>query len=182
MTAIFPTVHPSGAPFGSLHPNHCKEQISIAYAHAVVTAARCKLDHIKIDNNSVDAVVMQEAEHELLDGVELDIQLKCTAQRDRVRDDHVAWPLEQTNHNQLASERRYNKAILVVMVVPERVEEWVTQSEDSLQLVRCAYWVGMTGQPLTDNQSKTVRLPKSNVFNVEQLLGILQRVADGGRP
>ncbi|MEV0066108.1 DUF4365 domain-containing protein [Amycolatopsis sp. NPDC050768] len=181
MTTAFPDIHPSGAPFGTMHPNNCKEQISIAYAHAVTTAARCKLDHIEVDDNSVDAVVMQKANQEFVDGVELDIQLKCTSQ-DLLREESLSWPLDGSNYNELANERRYNKAILVVLVVPERLDHWLRQTEDCLQLVRCAYWVPMTGLPLTDQKSKTVKLPRSNIFNVEQLLGILQRIGSRRLP
>jgi hypothetical protein len=175
VTTAFPDTHGSGAPFGNLHPNQCKEQISIAYAHAVATAARCKLDHIEVDDASVDAVVMQQANHEYVNGVELDIQLKCTSQ-DVLRTDSLSWALKKSNYNALADKRRYNKAILVVMVVPERLDHWLLQSEDCLRLVRCAYWAPMTGLPLTDQETKSVKLSRSNVFNVEQLLGILQSV------
>lgn len=183
VTVAFPAVHDSGTPFGQLHPNQCKEQISIAYAHAVVTAARCKLERISVDDQSVDAVIMQDADHADYCDVELDVQLKCTSSPDFVHGKYIAWPLEAKNYKKLTGPKRYKKSILVVMVVPNLIDDWVVQSEDSLELVKCAYWAGMSGMPATTNiDSKTVHLPRDNVFNVEQLLKMLERVGNGGQP
>lgn len=183
VTLAFPTVHDSGSPFGQLHPNQCKEQISIAYAHAVVTAARCKLERISVDDQSVDAVIMQDADHDDYSDVELDVQLKCTSSPDFRKNELLAWSLDAKNYKKLTGPKRYKKSILVVMVVPDSLNQWVTQSEARLELVQCAYWVSMSGQPPTNNSgSKTVHLPRRNIFNVDQLLRILQRVGNGTQP
>ncbi|MDT3438438.1 MULTISPECIES: DUF4365 domain-containing protein [unclassified Pseudofrankia] len=182
-TGVFPTVHASGAPYGQLFETNCREQISIAYAQAVVTAARCKLEHVRIDDEKVDAVIRQVAEHDLYDGIQIDIQLKCTSQAVLGPKD-ARWPLERDTYNRLRSPKRLCARLLVLMVVPPDLESWVTQDEDGLRVVRCAYWRDLLGEPeLPPNVGRrTVDLPRSNIFNVQQLLGILARVGRGENP
>jgi hypothetical protein len=176
MTALFPDIHSSGVPYGRLEPNLCKEQISIAYAHAVATAARCKLQDISIDDHGIDATLMQTPPDDLLGDVRIDVQLKCTA-GDIVKNDHIAFQLPRFNYDRLRGEHRLGPAILVVMVVPDSLETWVTQDELSLKLVRCAYWKSLRGAPSIDTDSKVIHLPRSNVFDVESLLGMMERAS-----
>jgi hypothetical protein len=179
----FPNTHCSGAPYGLLYHSRCKEQFSIAYVHAITTAARCKLENIVVDDESVDATIKQVASHAELDYVSLDIQLKCTSQ-DVLKNGQVSWPLSSKNYTELATSRRTAPAILIVLRVPDNFEEWIVQNHSNLTLARSAYWTSIRGFPdLADQkQERTVKLSTDQLFNVEQLLGILKRVGDGGVP
>ncbi|WP_256871800.1 DUF4365 domain-containing protein [Nostoc sp. TCL26-01] len=65
-------------------------------------------------------------------------------------------------------------------MVPDLQENWLQQSETELCLKRCAYWVSIRGQPPTENQSTvTVYLPQQNIFSVEVLPALMQRIARG---
>lgn len=176
VTALFPHVHSSGAPYGRLAPNLCKEQISIAYTHAVATAARCKLQDVKIDDHGVDGILMQTPPDDLLGNVRIDVQLKCTASDD-IKDDYIPFPLPRFNYDNLRGAHRLDPAILIVMTVPPDLESWVSQNEESLTVVRCAYWMSLRGFPAIDQGSKTVHVPRENVFNVESLLGMMDRAS-----
>lgn len=177
VTTAFPDMHRSGVPYGRLQPNLCKEQISIAYAHAVATAARCKLQDVDIDDHGVDAVLMQTPPDELLGNVKIDVQLKCTS-GDVLKDQHLAFQLPKFNYDKLRGEYRLDPAILIVMLVPSDLEDWVTQDEDALTVVRCAYWMSLRGMPsIGDQDSKVVHLPRGNIFNVESLLAMMERAS-----
>lgn len=179
----FPETHCSGLPYGTLYDSKCKEQFSIAYVHAIATAARCKLEEIVVDDESVDATIRQVATHVMLDYVNLDIQLKCTSQAVE-RDEYIAWPLRKKNYLDLASTRRGAPIILIVLQVPKKFEDWLLQDDKSLTLAKSAYWTSIRGFPdLPEGQTQeTVKLPKTQPFNVEHLLDILARVGDGGVP
>jgi hypothetical protein len=179
----FPETHISGTPYGSMYPSQCKEQFSIAYIHAITTAARCKLENIEVDDESIDATIKQVAKHAEIDFVSLDVQLNCTSQAVE-RQGYVAWPLGNKNYSELITERRTGHIILIVLQVPEYFGDWLLQDEGGLTMVKSAYWVSIRGLPeLPHGQTtKTVKLPKIQPFNVEQLLGILSRVGDGGAP
>jgi hypothetical protein len=43
---------------------------------------------------------------------------------------------------------------------------------------RCAYWVSLLGKPERGNTSSvSVRLPRAQRFDMQQLLGLMQRVS-----
>jgi len=64
--------------------------------------------------------------------------------------------------------------------VPDNVNEWLFQSEESLCLKRCGYWLSLRGQPQLANQlTITVDIPRQNIFNVDALKIIMQRIAAG---
>ena len=68
---------------------------------------------------------------------------------------------------------------MVVVLVPDKVEDWLQQSEIELCLKRCAYWVSLRGQPQTTNQTTvTVYLPRTNIFSVDALKTLMQRIAN----
>jgi hypothetical protein len=176
----FPDVHHSGVPYGQLHDTSCKEQISIAYAQAVTSAARCSLENIRVDYQGIDATIRQSAVHSFLDTVALDVQLKCTASP-QLNSQHLSYSLDKPKYDKLRSTKRLDDAILVVMLVPENLEAWIKQSHSTLELAHAAYWLNLRGMPdIGSAGSTTLHLPRTNLFNVEQLLGMLARIGDGG--
>jgi hypothetical protein len=63
--------------------------------------------------------------------------------------------------------------ILVVVLVPENLVDWLVQSEDELSMRHCGYWVSLRGQPETVNATTvTVELPRSNQFTVEAVVSM----------
>ena len=64
-----------------------------------------------------------------------------------------------------------------------RAVSWLVQTEDSLALHRCGYWLSLRGYDDVSNADKiTVHLPRSQVFAVAAVEQIMQRVAGGGVP
>ena len=51
------------APYGTLFPNNCREQLSVAYLRAVVTAARCTYNPPDVDYEGIDCTIRQQANH-----------------------------------------------------------------------------------------------------------------------
>lgn len=171
----------TGAPYGSLHESECKQQISLAFTHAIITAARCTVVDLKVDVERVDYTVRQVAQHTVYSSAQIDVQMKCTSQ-DVLKSDGVHWTLSRDHYDKLRDPNTYNRKILVVLVVPKKFDDWVKVEKDQMLLAGAAYWICLEGEPAVDTDSKTVVLPKSNIFNVDQLLDILQRVGDGGKP
>lgn len=171
----------AGVPYGKLHQTECKQQFSLAYAHAVTSAARCIMENIRSDVECIDFTVRQTADHSVYTSSQVDVQMKCTAQ-DVLKDDGVHWQLDKSHYDKLRDTKSYNKQILVALVVPEGLTEWLDHSEERILLRQGAYWSCLQGLPEISTGTKTVTLPRENHFNVEQLLGILQRIGDGGKP
>jgi hypothetical protein len=178
---LFPDLHRSGAPYGSLYSTQCKEQFSVAYAHAVTTAARCKLEHVEVDDESVDATIRQSRKHLIYSGAQMDVQLKCTSSH-TPKNGYISFPLKKKNFDDLSDPHRLVPVVLVVLLVPEKIEEWISQTDDILTMARSAYWLNVSGLSAVGETSTTVKVPTSQRFDVAQLLGMLQRVGNGGKP
>lgn len=68
--------------------------------------------------------------------------------------------------------------ILVVFTLPEDERQWLTFTEESLILRRCAYWLSLRGAPPTPNEtSQTVRLSRGRTFDLDTLRDLLRKVA-----
>jgi hypothetical protein len=172
---------PSGTPYGTLHAAECKQSYSLAFTHAIAAAARCTISDLRSDVERVDYTVRQVARHRRYSSAQVDVQMKCTEQH-VLRDDGVYWRLSREHYDDLRDPDRYNKVILVVLLVPPNVQEWLVMEPDHMVLHGAAYWTCIQDQPAIPGSSKTVVLPRTNAYNVDQLLRILQRIGDGGRP
>jgi len=171
-----------GVPYGTLHPSECQQQFSLAFTHAIVAAARCTISNLVSDVETVDYTVRQSARHLKYTSSTVDVQMKCTRQQDVLKNDGVHWKLSKDHYDKLRETATYNRKILVVLVVPQEHRDWLVSDESGMLLRKAAYWVNLEGSGPIAGGSKTVVLPRQNHFNVEQLLGILRRVGDGGRP
>jgi len=112
---------------------------------------------------------------------ELNLQLKCTS-RDVLDGQFIRYPVRIKNYRDLIINSQVPR-LLVVVLVPENLENWLQQSEDEMCMRYCAYWVSLRGQPERLNTANvTVELPRSNQFTVEALKSIMQRLSQGGLP
>ena len=176
-----PRFTPSGAPYGSLHETECKQQFSLAFAHAMVAAARCTISDLRSDVERIDFTVRQAAEHTKYSSAQVDVQMKCT-ERDVLRQDGVHWSLTKDHYDALRDPKTINRKILVVLLVPAELDQWIHHSEERLLLRKSAYWLNLENFPEIAKDSKTVILPKHQVFDVNHLLDMLSRIGSGGDP
>lgn len=170
----------AGAPYGNLHSGHTKEQYSIAFVHALATRARCKIQGLDVDDEQVDLTIRQKADHLQFSRVAVDVQMKCTSQ-DVVRDDGLHFSITRKQYDGLR-ERGVLKKILVVLAVDLEFDNWMTISPNDLLMRGAAYWLGMDGLPAISTDSTTLILPDANRFDVDQLLDMLSRIGNGGKP
>ncbi len=70
--------------------------------------------------------------------------------------------------------------ILVVLLMPQELDEWVQQTPEELCLRHCAYWMSLEGQPdLPNTTSVTVRVPTTQVFSSDQLTDMMRKAENG---
>lgn len=165
-----------------MDPNQQKEQFSIAYVHAVATVAGYTMNQPYVDDDSVDRALSAGGGGGTARRLRVDLQMKCT-ERNVLSEDSLRFPLRLKNYNDLRVEDVLVPRILVVVIVPPAVEDWLEPSEQELLLRHCAYWVSLRGMPAADNTaSVTVTKPRSQVFSPGALIAMMQRVNDGGLP
>ncbi|WP_426748113.1 DUF4365 domain-containing protein [Myxococcus faecalis] len=164
-----------------LGPNDIKEQLSVAYVHAVAARAGCSVERVGMDRDSIDLKVCARgllAENAALTSPELAIQLKATARVAHLgQEGGFPFALSRKNYNDLVAPSLVPR-ILVVFVMPEAEESWLTQTPESLVLRHCAYWTSLRGQPRTLNDTgQTVRLSRERCFTHDTLRRLLEKVA-----
>ncbi len=161
--------------------NTQKEDFSYAYVYGVAAAAGYSLQSAtrRLDNSGIDATITVPGTIGSKRLPRFDVQIKCTSQE--VRQENVLkYRLSAKNYDELSCDDPFVPQLLIVVLVPDNVDEWLIQSEESLCLQRCGYWLSLRGYPQRTSQSTiTVEIPRHNIFNVDALCMIMQRIAAG---
>jgi hypothetical protein len=165
-----------------MYINTQKEEFSYAYINAVASAAgfSFQIASRPLDQVGVDVTITGLVSPGSRRRTRLDVQVKCTS-RDVIDSNNLRYPLDIKNYEELRNDYPDDDPlILVVVLVPDNVDDWLHQSETELCLQHCAYWVSLRGQPATENQTTvTVYLPRQNIFTVNTLKNLMQRIATG---
>jgi hypothetical protein len=170
-------VPPAGP--GNMPENEAKEQFQIGYVQAIAAVARCGAFEPRPDVDGIDLAVRQLVHQgDVYSHGQLDLQLKASSLQ-VVKDDHVVQKLKKKHYDVLRTTQVHIPRLLVTLALPEGVAAWHDQSEAELRLMKCAYWMSLRGMPATDQASITVKIPRSNVFNVDALQDLLYMVRAG---
>lgn len=158
-----------------------KEQFSLAYVHAVAAVAGFNVGRWEVDDDSADIQIKARG---LVGGVrspQLELQLKCTQNLEGQDADNWRFVLNKKNYDDLRETDLHVPKLLVVLEVPPDTGDWMSHSAQEMALRRCAFWRCLYGEPPLPGgqQSKTVTLPRNNVFNPDGLIGIVDRIGQG---
>lgn len=160
-----------------------KEQFSEAYLRAVAAVAGFALAKPIPDDDSVDYTISARGSAGLARRPKLDVQLKATAQRGVLQEDDLRFTLTIKNYDDLRPVDLVAPRVLIVVVLPEELDDWVSQTEQALCLRRCAYWRSLRGEPPTENSTGvTVSIPRTQVFSPGALQEMMTRINAGTAP
>jgi hypothetical protein len=126
----------------------------------------------------VDAILRVKgrlAEDSVLTQFPVEVQLKATGQVPAEQDAKYSYSMKMKNHDELRSTNTGAPQLLVVLFLPQDAETWLVHSEDCLVARRCAYWVSLRAAPASDQDSKTVYLPRANLLSVDRLRELMTR-------
>ncbi len=158
-----------------------KEKFSDAYLQAIAAVAEYGLAKPNPDSDSVDWIISAQGVGETIRRPRLEVQMKCTA-RDIVQPTHLHFPLEVKNYNDLRHPDPLTPCILIVVTVPDILDEWIAHSEAELSMRRCGYWISLCGEPETSNTSTiTIPIPRIQTFTPQALKRMMQRINFEGR-
>ncbi len=160
-----------------------QEQFSLAFVRMVAAAAGCSIKSHETDYDGVDITVVASAEYERYYCPEFEMQLKCTTQHRLLKVDYLSWTLERDRFLKLVNPKRYTPALLGVLLVPEDHDQLLELSESGLFTASRLYWeyAANLGAIADGAATKTARLPRSNLFDVGALQGIMQSIGEGGQ-
>lgn len=174
----------AGSETGSLPITAQQEHFSVAFTRMVAYAAGFSVKSHEPDYDGVDITIVSSAEYETYYCPEIELQLKCTTQHHYLHGDHLSWPMEAKPFKKLTHPKRYNPALLGVLLIPENDHGLLLleQNEDMLLTRSRMYWQWARDLgTIPDGQAtKTVHLPRANLFDVEQLQGIMETIGEGG--
>jgi hypothetical protein len=159
---------------GWMHTTHRQEQYSNAFILAIAAVAGCSAAKPSVDNDTIDWTLSNRLPRR----PKIDIQLKCT-QDDSGTPDSIRFVLSMKNYRDLILADVSIPRILVVVIVPTDIADWLDMTPASLALRRHAYWVSLSGQPESENETTiTVEVPRTNSFSVAVLEGLMQHAND----
>lgn len=159
-----------------------KEQFSQAYLRAVASVAGFSVSRPEVDDDSVDLAIYCRGPRGTVRSPRLEVQAKCTSSP-IFSAGELFFDLKIKNYDDLRWTDLLVPRLLLVVVVPSELDQWLTQDQEQMVLRRCAYWTSLRGLEASANtQTVRVSFPASQVFSVEALRGIMDRIGGGGLP
>ena len=161
---------PLQRPF-EVDPEKHKELFSRAYIHAVISAAGYTAEfHNANDDHSVEVMIKARGGPGPKLSPRIEAQLKATSRPVFNKSGtHLHFPLKQKNYDDLRGDNSVAN-ILLVVVLPFAVTDWLTCSPEAVRLCHCCYWISLAGMPTTHNRTKTVvRIPRDQLFTPDAL-------------
>jgi hypothetical protein len=161
--------------------NHRQEALCRVYVQAVAALA-CVATSVPMPDYGVDLSlreVVQRGQRHLDGRLQLDLQLRSTT-RAYLTETHVGHDLDVPTHDFLR-ERSPVCCLLVVLVLPDDEALWLSQTIEELVVRHCAYWFSLRGaDPARTTSSVRISIPRSQVFSVQAVQDMLNRLRQGG--
>lgn len=168
---------------GDIAVTAAMEVLQIAYLHAVVSAARCSLGDPRPDRRLDWVIHHQSGAHVVDNEADLKVQLKSTSEIQIDPDSsQFSFRIENAGLEYLNFSNPTVNKILVVMTLPDEIDEWIHARHDHLTIRRCCYWVNLAGVKPTGAEKTTIKVPTEQIFDHRALCSIMQRVGAGGKP
>ena len=141
-----------------------QEQLSLAYVRSVIFDAGCNVSFPAVDRG-IDGTI--EAPRRGMNKV--DFQIKSTTRQLELSDGNILYDLRVENYNQLIVSDDAPR-VLILYLMPNEREEWISQSEGELCLRKCAYWASLMGRlPSRNKHTERVGVPLANIFSSDGL-------------
>ncbi|WP_404784050.1 DUF4365 domain-containing protein [Altericista sp. CCNU0014] len=162
-----------------MHITQQQEQFSKAYLRAISAIAGCTLAEPEVDDDSIDITLSSKR---FPRKPKLDIQLKCHMRDTCIDKSGLRYGLKRKNYDDLRATDVLVPRLLMVVVVPKAIENWLSQSDNEAMIRYCAYWASLRGLPDKDQGEITVFMPQANRVTSESLNELMQKIALGDEP
>ncbi|QMU68290.1 DUF4365 domain-containing protein [Streptacidiphilus sp. P02-A3a] len=165
-----------------------KERVSMARLELVASAAGCSLSDPRVDYDGWDVTVVSHAEFLRYSGPRFDIQLKATSSESVARplkNGDFSFTLDASTYRKLSDPKRYERALLVVLILPSRTgpAEWAVRHGQELRSPGIMLWADprdWDAELPPGRESVTVRLSRDDHFDPEFIRALMKEIGDGG--
>ncbi len=151
-----------------------KEQFSIAYVQAIAAQLGLKSSFEVVDDDSVDISFKGTGfKGGKSRNPMIEVQMKCTSQ-DVVKGDVIKYALKIKNYNDLRGEDVTVPRYLMLLIVPDKPEDWSKFCEKGITLYNHCYWASLRYMPATKNTtSVSVELSIEHKVTDESLMRLM---------
>lgn len=159
--------------------NSKKEEFSYGYLQLLCAINGLALEKTgrAIDNKGIDVMIIGTEKIKEINALRIDAQVKCTSQNIE-KEDVIKFRLKVKAYNQLRDENNYSTTILIVVVVPQNEEDWLTVENNEMIFRKCGYWICLKGYPeVKDKSTITIDIPKENIITNKTLLNLVEQEA-----
>ncbi|NEQ69240.1 MAG: DUF4365 domain-containing protein [Symploca sp. SIO2D2] len=159
--------------------NTKKEEFSYGYIQLICSISGCSVEKSgrARDNSGIDVTIIASDEIGDIDSPRIDAQVKCTTLA-KENNDVVKYPLKVENYNKLINLKCFVPQILIIVLVPQNIDNWLEISEKETIMKKCGYWISLKGKEQTNNKKTvTVEIPKENLFTPEAISKLMQQAA-----
>ncbi|GAB3488887.1 DUF4365 domain-containing protein [Nocardiopsis coralliicola] len=165
---------------GQLPMNARQEQFSVAFTRMIAYEAGCGVKYHETDYEGVDITITSAANYRFYQGAQLELQLKCTTQQHKLGSEYLTWQMQAKPYKKLTAPNRYLPAYLGVLILPDSDAGWLSVNHDRLVTESRMYWQAAAELPplAGPEGSKTVHIPRRNLFTGEKLLDIMRSIGD----
>lgn len=163
--------------------NKQKESLSVAYIKAVAATVGLGWYIPSPDDDSVDIGLAATGTKGTIRSPRLELQAKATSRDLLYNDGTIHFPLSIKNYDDLRPGNLMVPRILVVMIIPEDIGQWLEISDEQMLIRHCAYWCSLREQQETTNKENVmVYIPVSQRFDVAGLSAIMDRISNDQLP
>lgn len=157
-----------------------KEQFSYAFLQAIAAQAGLNYSIDAVDDDSIDIRLSGKGfVGGLIRNPTIEIQLKCTSQ-ELIKGDVIKYPLKLKNYNDLRGEDVAAPRYLMVLVVPDNIENWTHYLDNAMILFNNCYWASLRFEPESKNTTKvTVDISLGQKVTEESLLKLMELASKG---
>jgi Domain of unknown function (DUF4365) len=163
------------------------EELSIAYVSAIAAHAGIKCEMIGRKDHGTDMTFKRLRKRKIdhrfsdMDGIIVPCQVKSARHpqwEENENKDSISYNLRAKNYNDLVDS---TYGFLVLMCLPAAVDQWLQQDYTCLRLYKCCYyWMpGPDDEEIDNTSTKTIHIPRTQLFTAESLAGIVDGVQVG---
>lgn len=155
--------------------NAQKEEFS--YGFLQLLGAKAGLEVTKsgrqTDNQKIDLHIIHAGRISDLYTPRFDVQVKCT-HKNNIDNEYFLYDLDIKTYDRLRYIHHDVPIFLIILVVPENINEWVTITPEQLIIKKCAYWISLKGFPKSKNtRAIRIKIPLKNLVTPSSLQDII---------
>jgi hypothetical protein len=169
----------------SISKPHIQEGLSVVYVRAIAAKAGYTVAKTEPDYG-IDYVVTpvrKLGKRWRPMGPSMHIQIKSTRKIKKTSIGNILYDLDVDTYNFLIRNDTRDIRILVLYLMPEDEDEWLSICADSTNLKHCGYWKYLGGMRESDN-GKTIRIEfsRDHIFDEKSLKSITASIESKGSP